>query len=510
MRILYVDCDSLRADHLGCYGYDRETSPTIDGLAADGRRFTNVYASDLPCLPSRTALFTGRFGIHTGVVNHGGLASEPRPIGDRRGFAGAPGFETLTAVLRDAGHYTASISPFPTRHGAWHVLDGFREWRDTGKGGFELAEEVCDPAIDWLQTHATDEDWFLHVNFWDAHTPYDTPVEYGTPFDAGTAPSFPDEETIYEQYRSYGPHSAQDLHGVGKTPEVALDWGEDAELPRTPAEIGSRGDFVEWIDAYDVGVRYMDEHIGYVLDVLREKGVFEDTLVIVSADHGENQGELNIYGDHHTADYPTGRIPLIVHGPDVTPGVDGDLHYHLDLAPTMVERIGATAPDRWDGQSFEPSLADGDSAGRETLVLSQAALTCQRGVRWGDWLLLRTYHDGVKDVPEVALYDLVADPHQTRDLSDERPGVTAEGIRRLEAWHADRMAESSEDRRGGNPDPPTGLRDPLWTVINEGGPFHTTQNVPKLERYLQRLRDTDRAHHADQLAEQYADLLEST
>ena len=77
MRLLYVDIDSLRTDHLGCYGYHRNTSPNIDQLAAESTRFTNVYISDAPCLPSRTALWSGRNGFHTGVVNHGGVASQP-------------------------------------------------------------------------------------------------------------------------------------------------------------------------------------------------------------------------------------------------------------------------------------------------------------------------------------------------------------------------------------------------------------------------------------------------
>src|SRR5690554_6913528 len=77
MRILYIDIDSLRPDHLGCYGYHRDTSPTIDALAAEGVRFDHVYVSDAPCLPSRTALWSGRFGFHTGVVNHGGTAAQP-------------------------------------------------------------------------------------------------------------------------------------------------------------------------------------------------------------------------------------------------------------------------------------------------------------------------------------------------------------------------------------------------------------------------------------------------
>ncbi|MDE0237152.1 MAG: sulfatase-like hydrolase/transferase, partial [bacterium] len=86
MRILYIDIDTLRADHLGCAGYHRNTTPNIDALAAEGVRFSNVYASDVPCLPSRTALITGMFGIRNGVANHGGMAADLRPQGAERSF----------------------------------------------------------------------------------------------------------------------------------------------------------------------------------------------------------------------------------------------------------------------------------------------------------------------------------------------------------------------------------------------------------------------------------------
>ena len=86
MRVLYIDIDTLRADHLGCYGYHRDTSPNIDKLAEEGVRFTNCYVSDAPCLPSRTALWSGRCGFHTGVVNHGGTAADPVLQGYRRQF----------------------------------------------------------------------------------------------------------------------------------------------------------------------------------------------------------------------------------------------------------------------------------------------------------------------------------------------------------------------------------------------------------------------------------------
>src|SRR5216110_2719340 len=103
MRILYIDIDSQRPDHLGCYGYHRDTSPNIDRIAAKGVRFENVCASDAPCLPSRTALFSGRFGIHTGVINHGGVAAEPFIEGFERGFESTLGATSWMRCLRRAG-----------------------------------------------------------------------------------------------------------------------------------------------------------------------------------------------------------------------------------------------------------------------------------------------------------------------------------------------------------------------------------------------------------------------
>ncbi len=77
MRILMIDIDTLRPDHLGCYGYHRNTSPNIDRVASQAVRFENNYVSDAPCLPSRSALWSGRSGFHTGVINHGGMAADP-------------------------------------------------------------------------------------------------------------------------------------------------------------------------------------------------------------------------------------------------------------------------------------------------------------------------------------------------------------------------------------------------------------------------------------------------
>ncbi len=103
MRFLYIDIDTLRPDHLGCYGYLRPTSPVIDAIAREGVRFDRCYASDTPCLPSRTALTTGRFGIRTGVMNHGGLAADPLPEGAGRQFTARLNNESWVMSMRRIG-----------------------------------------------------------------------------------------------------------------------------------------------------------------------------------------------------------------------------------------------------------------------------------------------------------------------------------------------------------------------------------------------------------------------
>lgn len=489
MRILYIDCDSLRPDHLGCYGYSRDTSPNIDSLASEGRTFTNVYTSDAPCLPSRTAFYTGRFGIHTGVVNHGGRNADARRHGSPRRAKYPRQYKTLGSILKAEGFYTSMISPFPARHDGWQIVEGFRELHDTGGNGGERADEVYPYARDWLTDHASDDDWYLHVNFWDPHTPYRTPAEYGNPFEDEPAPGWLTEELIDDHYRGAGPHTARDLKG----------WGGGWEYDRMPDEIDSRAAFERMTDGYDVGVSYMDRYVGKLLDVLREQGVFEETLVVISGDHGENLGELNVYGDHQTADEKTCNVPLILHGPSVEPGTDDILHYQLDFAPTLVDLVGGDVPAGWDGRSFADAVTDGVERGRDRLVLSQAAWTCQRGVRWDDWLLLRTYHDAYKsDLEEVMLFDLAEDPHETTDLAAERPDVVNRGLAILQWWHDERRLETVRDENGGNPHAPGAFTDPLWNVLGEKGPYYTWD---RLEEYVDHLAETGRQDHAEALAE---------
>ena len=151
MRVLYIDIDSLRPDHLGCYGYHRQTSPNIDTIAGQAVRFENVYVSDAPCLPSRTALWSGRFGYETGVVGHGGTAADPFIEGPSRAFRDTFDATGWMRALRNLGMKTVTVSSFGERHAAWHWYAGFNEIYNPGFGGLDLADDVTPLAIDWLR-----------------------------------------------------------------------------------------------------------------------------------------------------------------------------------------------------------------------------------------------------------------------------------------------------------------------------------------------------------------------
>jgi arylsulfatase A-like enzyme len=470
MRILYLDLDTLRPDHLGCYGYERATSPNIDSVAREGVQFENYHCSDAPCLPSRAALMSGQFGIHSGVINHGGARAEMRQEGARRGFRDWMDTHSLVSELRWSGLRTVSVSPFAQRHAAWWFYSGFLEMYNTGSGGGESAEEITPTVLDWIERNGAEDDWFLHVNYWDPHTPYRAPEAFGNPFEKDPLPAWLTEEVLEKHRGMVGPHKAREI--------AMYSNRENPKHPRQPGELKDMTDLRRMIDGYDCGIRYMDGHIGQLFDALRKKGVFEDLAIIISSDHGENQGELGIYGEHATADRITTRIPMIVRWPGAKRGLKAEgLHYNLDLLPTLAEIRGRERNERWDGRSFRDTLFEGKDAGHEYLVLSQCAHVCQRSVRWGSHLWTRTWHDGYHLFPDEMLYNVDEDPHEQRDLAGERPDLCNEAAHKYLDWHT-RMMETMPDDV-----------DPMWTVIREGGPLHARG---QLAEYCEYLKKTDR------------------
>ena len=160
----------------------------------------------------------------------------------------------------------------------------------------------------------------------------------------------------------------------------------------------------------------------------------------------------------------------------------------------MIELLGQSVPDNWDGRSFARSLRAGGPEGREYLVVSQGAWSCQRGVRFRahragasevtNYLMIRSYHDGHHCFPDRMLFDLDADPHEQRSLHEDEPELVTKADALLDSWYDEMRASATHSG------------DPFDTVIAEGGPLHTKGELPA---YLKRLRADGRGQWADLL-----------
>ena len=447
MRIIYFDIDSLRPDHLGCYGYDRPTSPAIDAVAAEGMRFDRYYCSDSPCMPSRHAMMSGRFGINNGVVTHGGPASKLH-VQERLYGGVQPENQFLQRRIRENGIDTVAFSNFAWRHCAsWFSL-GWAEFHSPNlKSGNETAEEVNAPVLRWLQQNGSRDDYYLHINYWDPHRIYTVDPSWTERFGNYPAPqTWPDEAAIEGHQGISGPFTA-----TGQFKD------HQSTTPLMPGAVRSRRDFEQMITGYDAEIAYTDHQIQQVLDELERQGVLDETAIIVSADHGDNFGEHGIYSDHVCADEAIHSIPLIVKWPGVTPSGSAcdEMLYNVDLSATLCELTGGEAPEHYDGQSFAGLLSGGTGGGRDHLVWGHGLYTLQRAVRTRQHLMVRTYDDYGYPFEPVELYDMDTDSHQTSNLRDARPDLVEYMDHLLAEWLQEQSAK------------PYSIPDPMQVVLRE-------------------------------------------
>lgn len=450
MRIVYFDIDSLRPDHLGCYGYSRQTSPNIDKLARQSVRFNNTYCVSSPCVPARSSIVSGRFGINHGVMTHWREGCDfYYPEGDFH----SQEMPFFTRYLREANHRTITFSSFGDRHHAWWFFAGWNEVHThTLKGGTEDADEVNEAVLPWIKEHGAEDNYFLHIQYWDPHVAYTYPKEYKEQFVDDSVKAFPDEATIQEHRKDSHPRSAKFLH-----------WTSDpSTLPQEtmPYEVKNRDDYKKLIDGYDGGISYMDKHIGQIVQAYRELGIEEEICFIITADHGESFGEQGMYLEHGMATEAVHHIPLIVRVPGMKEEkVNDNFIYNIDIMATVTDMLQLPVPSGWDGKSFLPALRGEDMEGRDYLVLEHGLYACQRAVVDKRWYYLYTYHEGFYHMEKEILYDLENDPHQTKNVASVHRDVVDKMYNRLSRWIDDNLAKS-------------GLKkDPMREILASGGPF---------------------------------------
>ncbi len=413
MNFLLISIDTLRADRLGCYGYPRATSPTIDRLASAGALCEQFLCPAIPTHPSYTTFYTGQHPITHGIVAHGGVATL------------APETPILPELLLKAGYTTCAVDNLAQSR-SWFSR-GYEFYIDPGARRelplMVTAEEMNRRAIPWLKAHAG-EKFFLFIHYWDPHTPYLPPEAYRTLFYEGDA-------------RDPANRSLEPLWGtpLGRAwKDTWFKW------------LGGRVTDAAYVaNLYDGAIRYLDDEIARLLQALEESGASEDTMVILFGDHGESMTEHGIYFDHHGLYDCTLRVPLIVRWPGRIPAGLRVPHLlqHTDLAPTILEAGGAPIPKAVEGRSLIPLLTGAASEGHHRrLITEECTWQAKWALRDGRHKFILARQPDLYGSPMRELYDLQADPGETRNLFEERPDVAREMEADLEGWIAGRMRAS--------------------------------------------------------------------
>lgn len=452
--VLFV-LDALRADHLGCYGYPRPTSPRIDQLAREGVLFERAVVQAPYTWTSFGSLLTGKY-----PRKHGLLKMDPTVRFDPKRN------ETLQTILDRAGYSTGAFLTGMLSN-ASGLIDGFETYFEANIGrdvvrrssvwtffrselvlrkAWNKVRQALDPtmvvdeAVDWIDGHR-DRRFFALIHLYATHTPYDPPQRY---------------DIFSPDYRGEMQQFTHDMAEVIVRNGIALP----------------QDDLQRVTDLYDGGVLFEDAMVGGVIEALVRRELLDDTIVIVTSDHGEELGDRGIW--EHNWMYNTNQlVPLVVRMPDgagagrrVAPPVE-----QIDVLPTLLEHLGIAAPPEVDGASLLPWF-------RGETPETDAYAFCENfnyiSVQNTDWKLIRFRGDDPEDPPR--LYHLAADPGERRNLYLSNPPALAELSRVLDQY----------DRSMPRPVELTVPLDPInEALLNQGG---YTSGASEKEGHIERRR----------------------
>jgi len=390
-NIVWIWCDNLAYGDLGCYGNDAIETPRIDGLAAEGARFTQYYIAHTVCSPSRAALLTGRQPFRVGIVDV--LLPD--------GPSGMPADEvTLGEALQEQGYATAAFGKWhlgdrqeflPLQHGFDHYFglpysmdmlptvlyrDNAIVERLDGDKVQDVTERLVDDAIAFMEARH-DEPFFVYFNHTIPHPPINIPSDH-----------------------------VDSSHSL-----------------------------------YENAVEYMDEQTGRLIDFIDDSGLGENTLVVFSSDNGPmgRHGDTGGLRGRIRDSYEGGiRVPLIARWPGRIPagGEVDEAAFAYDIFPTLVKLAGGAVPDGrvYDGQDIWPLLAGADGFVRDKPVF-WVYLDNVTAMRDGKWKLHVAHRSEALERPE--LYDVAADPGESKVLNGDHPDRLERMLGAIREFEAD-------------------------------------------------------------------------
>jgi arylsulfatase A-like enzyme len=403
--VLLVSIDSLRADHLSCYGYVRSTSPNLDRLARESVRFETCYPQGAYTFPAHISMLTS---IHSATHRL------------RNGDVLKYNVKTVADYLHDSGYATAGF----VSNGMLAGDLGLREHFDLYDDGMAAPDDHSDTfsrsadvtsaaCIEWFEQHAT-EPAFIFLHFNDCHGPYQTPPEYSQLF------------------------LNDGIHGTDRN--VPIRHGIKDSIPPEYA-LGDNTSVQYYIAQYDSAIRYVDHHIKLVLDSIASHVALEDALIVITGDHGEAMGEHDVFFQHGKDFYEEFlRVPLLVKAPgaQATQLICAPVR-HIDIVPTILDLAGAVdTPDYVQGISLLPLIQgiNTRSSGRELFDIKLVtAYIRHRNWKYlcsNDYSLLPP-DQGLTDVKrhlkqrlrprQEKLFRLDTDPEETANLIEAEPAL---------------------------------------------------------------------------------------
>jgi len=449
-NIIFIVIDALRPRNLGCYGYAKPISQNIDKLGEEGLLFKNAYSCTNTTDPSLTSIFSGKFCRSHGIMKHGASLQSD----EVQAFLKST--QTLPEILKLNGYQTYAIDWL----GRWHargydyysgILKTAGQWGgerltygQTREYAMNLAKTSFFKRVSSLKSKIStfikqpkitprtetygdatavtqkareiigenfDQSFFLFIHYWDTHFPYNSPT------------------SIKEK--------------PGK-----LDRDDREQLERVKSKdkkklIELSGGVKKVLGMYEESITFVDQEIGHLIETLKQKGILENTLIILTADHGESLTEHDIYFDHHGLYDETIHVPLIMKYPGLPRAkvVKGFVQ-HVDIIPTIFDILNIKGGFGYDGESLLPLIYENKQLrsviyAEETHTQRKQMITTHKL----KYIRAQSEQDAVcKYCGEVhgggieELYDLEKDPGETKNVITERPGEAAKLEKKLSEW----------------------------------------------------------------------------
>jgi arylsulfatase A-like enzyme/Tfp pilus assembly protein PilF len=421
LNVVLITIDTLRADHVGCYGYKQIKTPNIDGLAADGVRFDRAFAVVPVTLPSHTSMLTGTYPMLSGMHDFSGNKLSPLQ-------------PTLASVLKQAGYQTGAVIAAAVLDSRFGLNQGFDFYYDhfdfsrLDEANLDQMERpgnvVADVALNWLEKDWLEKDqlaknsqkkFFLWMHLYDPHFPY----------------------------RPHEPYSR-----------------EYAAQP------------------YDGEIAFADEQVGRLLRFLKEKGIYRNTIIVLCGDHGESLGEHGEKTHGFFIYNATMHVPLIIRLPEDAARVVGDPVSLVDLMPTVLGAVGLEVPSQVQGRSLLPQLRD--ARDRDDRVLYGETYLPRLHFNWSELRGSENTKYHFIDAPRPELYDLAKDPGEVHNLFAEKKAVSEEMRAKLAGMIRDYSAgKELAEKTGLDPDLMERLKALGYAGFSGGGnPTISSRNLP--------------------------------